>query len=153
MSKFAEASLEATRALHQRRTIPHNPESDIEGRLLAPGRVHDLLMQVSWAGAGLATIIHNAPKAVSDRKPYSSVGLHEFASPSERARYPSRKDRLPVFLHVNNCPASNGCFVQRLVELSDLRLSVVGIFALGVGMVDESHESRARTGRRPLQHL
>ena len=43
--------------------------------------------------------------------------------------------------------------VERLVELADVRRAVVGPFALGVGVVDEPHEARARSGRGPLEHL
>ena len=44
-------------------------------------------------------------------------------------------------------------FVEALVELADVRLAVVGPFALGVGVVDEEAEARAAAGGGPLQHL
>ena len=43
--------------------------------------------------------------------------------------------------------------VERLVELADVRLAVVGPLALGVGVVDEEAEARAAAGGGPLQHL
>src|SRR5258708_30098071 len=64
-----------------------------------------------------------------------------------------RKNRLPILLHVDDRPALRGRLVQRLVELADLRLPVVGVFALGIGVVHEPHEARAIAGRGPLQHL
>ena len=43
--------------------------------------------------------------------------------------------------------------IERLVELADLRLPVVGVFALGIGVMDDAGEARAGPCRRPLQHL
>ena len=46
-----------------------------------------------------------------------------------------------------------GGFVEGLVELADGRFAVVGILALGVGVVDDEHQACAGTRGRPLQHL
>jgi two-component sensor histidine kinase len=48
-------------------SIEHAAEA-IEGRLLALGRAHDLLMQVSWGSASLTETIRNAVK------PYDTAG-------------------------------------------------------------------------------
>src|SRR5262245_63749720 len=64
-----------------------------------------------------------------------------------------RKDPLPVLLHVDDGPALRLRLLERLVELADRRRMVVGPFALGVGVVHEQREARARAGGRPLEHL
>src|SRR5262245_15457664 len=63
------------------------------------------------------------------------------------------KDRLPVRLHVDHSPAALLRFVQRLVEPADARIAVIGVFALGIGVVHDAHETRAGMGGSPLQHL
>ena len=65
----------------------------------------------------------------------------------------SGEDNPPVPLHVHNCPASLLCFVEALVETTDARFSVIGPFALAIGVVDVECESRALSGSGPLQHL
>jgi two-component sensor histidine kinase len=52
--------------------LKHAQEA-IEGRLLALGRAHDLLMQASWANAGLAQIVRGATE------PYDSKGAGRFS--------------------------------------------------------------------------
>jgi hypothetical protein len=44
-------------------------------------------------------------------------------------------------------------FVEALVELTDVRLAVVGPFSLGVGVVDIEAEMLAAAGSGPLEHL
>ena len=44
-------------------------------------------------------------------------------------------------------------FVERLVEPSDRRVAIVRPFALGIGVVDQKHESLAGSGGGPLEHL
>ncbi|MBR1091222.1 sensor histidine kinase [Bradyrhizobium manausense] len=39
----------------------------IEGRLLALGRAHDLLLQTKWSSADLGAVVHNAIEAFDDR--------------------------------------------------------------------------------------
>src|SRR6478735_3605501 len=62
-------------------------------------------------------------------------------------------DRLPVVLHIDDQPAPRRSFVQGLVELSDMGLAIIGIFPLGVGVVNDEREARAGVEGRPLQHL
>ena len=64
-----------------------------------------------------------------------------------------RENRSPVPFHVDDGPTLFPRFVQCLVELADLRLPVVGVFALGIGMMDKSHEARPNARSRPLQHF
>jgi len=59
----------------------------------------------------------------------------------------------PVSLHVDNCPAFRLCFVEAFVEAAKAGFSVVGPFALGIGVVDVERESRPLSGSGPLQHL
>jgi two-component sensor histidine kinase/FixJ family two-component response regulator len=61
----------ASQSLRTATSVQHAQQA-IEGRLLALGRAHDLLMQVSWAGAGLALTIRNATE------PYDNKGTGRF---------------------------------------------------------------------------
>ena len=63
------------------------------------------------------------------------------------------ENALPVLLHVHDRPALSLGLVECLVEPSDVRGTVVGPLALGVGVVHEAHEARTATRDRPLQHL
>lgn len=69
---LATVSAIASQSLRTATSVQH-AQLAIEGRLLALGRAHDLLMQVSWAGAGLAMIIRNATE------PYDNKGVGRFA--------------------------------------------------------------------------
>lgn len=69
---LATVSAIASQSLRTATSVRH-AQLAIEGRLLALGRAHDLLMQVSWAGAGLAMIIRNATE------PYDNKGVGRFA--------------------------------------------------------------------------
>src|SRR5688572_11515328 len=64
-----------------------------------------------------------------------------------------REDLLPVPLHVHDGPALRLRLIQRLVEFSDLRLPVVGVFALGIGVMHDAGEAGAWSRGGPLQHL
>src|SRR5215510_4773599 len=44
-------------------------------------------------------------------------------------------------------------FVQRLVEPADARVAVICVFALGIGVMHDSHEARSGMGGSALQHL
>lgn len=63
------------------------------------------------------------------------------------------EDLLPVVFHADDGPAFGGGFIESLVELADGRFTVVGVFALGVGVVDDEHEVGAGACCGPLQHL
>lgn len=56
---LATVSAIASQSLRTATSVQHAQQA-IEGRLLALGRAHDLLLQVSWAGAGLAMTLRNA---------------------------------------------------------------------------------------------
>ena len=48
----------------------------------------------------------------------------------------------------------SGRLVERLVEPADIGIAVVGVFALGVGVVDDEAQGRgAVLHRGPLEHL
>jgi len=49
---------------------------------------------------------------------------------------------LPVLLHVDNRPAFRLCFVEAFVEVAKAGFSVVGPFALSIGVVDVERKSR-----------
>src|ERR1700688_201055 len=57
----------------------------------------------------------------------------------------SWKDQLPVLLHVDDGPAALHGLVQGVVELADVRLPVVGVFALGIGVMNEAGKARAHS--------
>ena len=53
---------------------PEHAQHAIEGRLLALGRAHDLLLQARWASADLATVVRRAVEAFdSPNKPKFSI--------------------------------------------------------------------------------
>jgi two-component sensor histidine kinase/CheY-like chemotaxis protein len=69
---LATVSAIASQSLRTATSVQHAQQA-IEGRLLALGRAHDLLMQVSWASAGLEMTIRNATE------PYDNKGVGRFA--------------------------------------------------------------------------
>src|ERR1700712_3490180 len=62
----------ASQSLRTADSLEHGRQA-IEGRLVALGRVHDLLMQVSWANASLLHTIRGATE------PYDSQGVGRFS--------------------------------------------------------------------------
>jgi hypothetical protein len=50
---------------------------------------------------------------------------------------------LPIALHVDDRPALRSCLVENLVEHTDLRLPVIGIFAHGVGVMSPENYAPA----------
>src|SRR5215471_3396971 len=64
-----------------------------------------------------------------------------------------RKDSLPIGFHADDNPFLRHGLVERLVELADRRLPVVGELALGVVVVHEEHQAPARPRLGELQHL
>ena len=69
---LATVSAIASQSLRTATSIEHGRQA-IEGRLVALGRVHDLLMQVSWANASLVHTIRGATE------PYDSQGAGRFS--------------------------------------------------------------------------
>lgn len=68
---LATVSAIASQSLRAATSIEHGQKA-IEGRLVALGRAHDLLMQVSWANASLTHILSGATE------PYDSKGTRRF---------------------------------------------------------------------------
>jgi two-component sensor histidine kinase/CheY-like chemotaxis protein len=62
----------ASQSLRNATSIDHAQQA-IEGRLVALGRAHDLLMQTSWANAGLTSTVRSATE------PYDAEGGGRFA--------------------------------------------------------------------------
>jgi len=69
---LATVSAIASQSLRTATSVQHAQQA-IEGRLFALGRAHDLLMQVSWTGAGLSMTLRNATE------PYDMKGSDRFA--------------------------------------------------------------------------
>src|SRR4051812_12756507 len=69
---LATVSAIASQSLRTATSIEHGQQA-IEGRLVALGRAHDLLMHVSWANAGLAHTVRGAIE------PYDSKGAGRFS--------------------------------------------------------------------------
>jgi two-component sensor histidine kinase len=69
---LATVSAIASQSLRTATSIEHGQQS-IEGRLVALGRAHDLLMQVSWASTSLADTIRSATE------PYDNQGTARFS--------------------------------------------------------------------------
>jgi len=70
--RAADHATIASQSLRTATNIEHGRQA-IEGRLVALGRVHDLLMQVSWANASLVHTIRGATE------PYDSQGVGRFS--------------------------------------------------------------------------
>jgi two-component sensor histidine kinase/ActR/RegA family two-component response regulator len=68
---LATVSAIASQSLRTATSLEHGQEA-IEGRLIALGRAHDLLMQVSWANASLSHTLSGATE------PYDSMGGRRF---------------------------------------------------------------------------
>ena len=64
-----------------------------------------------------------------------------------------RKNPLPVLLHIHDGPAVPPGLVEGFVETANGRLTIVGIFAVGIGVMDDEAKARARPGGGPLDHL
>src|SRR6187455_2969055 len=62
----------ASQSLRTATSIEHGRQA-LEGRLLALGRAHDLLMQVSWANASLVATVRGATE------PYDAQGIGHFS--------------------------------------------------------------------------
>jgi two-component sensor histidine kinase len=62
----------ASQSLRTATSIEHGRQA-IEGRLIALGRAHDLLMQVSWANASLVATVRGATE------PYDTKGIGHFS--------------------------------------------------------------------------
>src|SRR4051812_4220162 len=69
---LATVSAIAAQSLRTATSIEHGQQA-IEGRLIALGRAHDLLMQVSWANASLANTVRGATE------PYDGQGAGRFS--------------------------------------------------------------------------
>jgi two-component sensor histidine kinase/ActR/RegA family two-component response regulator len=69
---LATVSAIASQSLRTATSIEHGKHA-IEGRLVALGRAHDLLMQASWANASLAQTVRGATE------PYDSQGAGHFS--------------------------------------------------------------------------
>ena len=69
---LATVSAIASQSLRTATSLQHGQQA-IEGRLIALGRAHDLLMQVSWANASLVQTVRGATE------PYDSQGAGHFS--------------------------------------------------------------------------
>ena len=69
---LATVSAIASQSLRTATSIEHGQQA-IEGRLIALGRAHDLLMQVSWANASLVNTVRGATE------PYDGQGAGRFS--------------------------------------------------------------------------
>jgi two-component sensor histidine kinase len=69
---LATVSAIASQSLRTATSLQHGQQA-IEGRLVALGRAHDLLMQASWANASLAQTVRGATE------PYDSQGMGHFS--------------------------------------------------------------------------
>jgi two-component sensor histidine kinase len=76
---LAAVSAIASQSLRTATSIEHGQHA-IEGRLVALGRAHDLLLQARWANAGFANTIHGAIA------PYDSEGAKIFDRGSSKSR-------------------------------------------------------------------
>src|SRR5256885_586588 len=66
---------------------------------------------------------------------------------------PEGKNLRPVVLHVDDRPAGGAGGIERLVEMADLGIAVVGPLANPIGVMHDETEAGPRPGGCPLQHL
>src|SRR5687767_5686302 len=106
-------------------------------------KITTMLGFAAWANACGA---QNAPKtsAMTPRSAFMSGSLGLLLE---------CKDFLPVGFHADDNPVLRLGLVERLVELADVRGTVVGEFAFGIVVVDEQHQTLALAGGGDLQHL
>ena len=64
-----------------------------------------------------------------------------------------RVNNLPVFLHVHDGPSAVECFVERLVQATNVGLTIIGPLVLCVSMVEDERISCNFSGRTPLYYL
>jgi hypothetical protein len=69
------------------------------------------------------------------------------------ARLVKRKDAIPIVLHVHDGPSVHSRGVQSLIELAKIGVSVIGVFAPGVSVMDDETESHCTGSSCPLKHL
>src|SRR5208282_4515804 len=62
-----------------------------------------------------------------------------------------RVDPIPILLHVYDRPAPRLGFSQSLVQAAERR-PLIGIFADGIGVMNEQSKARSRAYGGPLQH-
>src|SRR3954468_9269802 len=80
---LATVSAVASQSIRTATSLDHAQQA-IEGRLLALGRTHDLLLQVSWANSSLAHTVRGATE------PYDSKGAGRFSIPNAKPEDPSQ---------------------------------------------------------------
>jgi hypothetical protein len=76
-----------------------------------------------------------------------TVGVHVLSSLLEC------EHSIPITFHIDDCPSFEISRIECLVLFSNMRATVVGSFAFGIGMMDETHETRSWPSSRPLQPL
>src|SRR5262245_22057517 len=64
-----------------------------------------------------------------------------------------RVNDVPIVLHVDDDPTPLRPLIQAAYQPSDLRVTVVGPLALGVGVMNEDAKPWSARARRPLEHL
>src|SRR5262245_52119764 len=63
------------------------------------------------------------------------------------------KDDLPVGFHAHDCPATRDGNVECAVKPAEPGAPVIGVFTLGVGMVQDDTQARTRTCGHPLKQF
>jgi two-component sensor histidine kinase/CheY-like chemotaxis protein len=110
---LATVSAIASQSLRTATSLQHGQQA-IEGRLLALGRAHDLLMQVSWANASLLQTVRGATE------PYDSQGAGHFS------------------IHGPDLPITSGAVIALAMTFNELCTNTTKFGALSVpaGCVD-----------------
>lgn len=104
---LATVSAIASQSLRNATSLEHGQQA-IEGRLVALGRAHDLLMQASWANASLAQTVRGATE------PYDSKGAGHFS------------------VHGPNIAITSGAVIALAMTLNELCTNTTKFGALSV---------------------
>lgn len=59
----------------------------------------------------------------------------------------------PIIPHVNDGPSAPRPFVEAMIELADMGVTIVGPLAVVIGMVHDKAKTQTRAGSCPLQHF
>jgi hypothetical protein len=120
-------------AIHQARLRPGGPSPDEPFTDEAPWLLVALtLCRGSRFELAIDELVSDAQRGTKIIRPRDAA-----------ASLPCRENHFPILLHVRHRPFIDGRGVQRLVEFSKLGVAIIGIFPLGIGVVDDQTKTSA----------
>ncbi|MEE4604991.1 MAG: hypothetical protein V2J65_27180, partial [Desulfobacteraceae bacterium] len=64
-----------------------------------------------------------------------------------------RENYPPIIPHVNDGPSTTRTFVEAMIELADMRVTIISPLAFIIGVVHEEAKPQTCTGSCPFQHF